>query len=60
MVMEKEMSMVIESKPNCSHEWESLCCNEVEQDNLQFICPKCFGWTDMKCYTCYEIKRKGE
>ncbi len=52
--------MVTKPKPNCKHLWESLCCNEVEQENLEFICPKCFGWTDMTCFSCYSIKRQNE
>lgn len=49
----------MKEKKICKHKWESLCCNEYEQDNLQFICPKCFGWSDMKCFQCYEYKRIG-
>ena len=50
--------MVIKEKELCTHKWESLCCNIDEQDNLQFICPECFGWSDMKCFKCFEYKRR--
>ena len=55
---------MVNKEKKCKHKWESLCCKEEEQVNLEsfnsleFVCCECFGWSDMKCFKCYEYKRR--
>lgn len=50
--------MAVDQGKECTHIWQSLCCNAYEQAHIPFVCPKCFGTSTMKCFECYTYRER--